>query len=85
MKSDNEGAGSIMGIPPILLIFVVIVILFVLLGGFIVIVFATKTLITLALLGVGLFLLVKPAIVKGHTYIPMLLILASILLFLFGG
>jgi len=86
LRADEQGVGSIFGIPPILLIFGVIVVLFLLLGGFLVFIFATKTLITVALIGIGLILLLKQSFLAGmpeqyRMFVPLILILLGILFY----
>lgn len=57
----NMGKG-LFGIPPIFLIIGIGLLLLLFFTGFLAVIFATKTLIVLILVGVGLYLLIKPKI-----------------------
>ena len=64
----------------------VIVVLFLLFGGFILLAFTMKTVIAFALVGVGLFLFVKPQAlsglgVQGRILVPLVLIILGILVY----
>lgn len=67
----------------LLLVILAIVALVALLGGFLFIAFSTKALITVVLVGLGVFLFVRPAGLVGNMrlYIPLGLILLGILFY----
>lgn len=100
LRTDNEGVGSILGgsvfgIPMVIVVIGVVAILFLLLGGWILIAFTTKTVIVVALVGVGLFLLIKKgaasALGQYGVWIALSLVLVGVLFYagifngLFGG
>jgi hypothetical protein len=67
MKWNNQGAsslpgGGLFGIPPMFLLIGILIIVVLLFTGFLAVIFAAKTLIVIALVGVGIYLLIKPAI-----------------------
>ncbi len=88
LANDESGMASALGgsvpvpglgnVPVILLLLAVGVILFVVFGGWILIAFTTKTLITVVLIGAGIVLLVKPIRGLGETAriaVPLFLLL----------
>ncbi len=78
MRMNNEGIA-----PLILMILLGIVVLFVLLGGWILIAFTTKTLITVVLVGLGAYLFIRPSGLEGEirAYVPFSLIILGILFY----
>ncbi len=78
MRMNNEGLA-----PLILLVLIGAIILFVLLGGWILIAFTTKTLITVVLVGLGAYLFIRPSGLEGkmRTYVPFALIILGILFY----
>ncbi len=78
MRMNNEGIA-----PLILMILLGIVVLFVLLGGWILIAFTTKTLITVVLVGLGAYLFIRPSGLEGkmRAYVPFGLIILGILFY----
>ena len=78
MKMNNEGLA-----PLILLALLAVVVLFILLGGWILIAFTTKTLITVVLVGLGAYLFIRPSGLEGNmrTYVPFALIILGILFY----
>ena len=78
MKMNNEGLA-----PLILLALLAVVVLFILLGGWILIAFTTKTLITVVLIGLGAYLFIRPSGLEGNmrTYVPFALIILGILFY----
>lgn len=66
MKWNDKGSsalgGGIFGIPPMFLLIGIVIIVVLLFTGFLAVIFAAKTLIVIALVGVGIYLLIKPSI-----------------------
>jgi len=66
MKWNNQGSsalgGGLFAIPPLFLLIGIVIIVILLFTGFLAVIFAAKTLIVIALVGVGIYLLIKPAI-----------------------
>ena len=87
LRTDEEGAIPSVGpVPGIFVLLAIVVIAILLLGGFLVVIFATKTLIVVALIGLGMFLLVKHSILASfgeyaQIGVPFLLIALGILFY----
>ena len=67
LKADENGAsslggGGIFGVPPLFVLIAVVIVVVLLFTGFLAVIFAAKTLIVIAVVGVGLLLLIKPGI-----------------------
>jgi uncharacterized membrane protein YqjE len=67
LKTDENGAGflPLLLMNPLALLIIIIVIIALVISGVLFAVFATKTLLTLIFVGVGLYLLVKPGLLAG--------------------
>ncbi len=81
LLGSNVPVPGLGNVPVILLLLGVCVVLFVVFGGWVLIAFTTKTLITVVLIGAGLVLLVKPISGFGETAriaVPIFLLLLGI-------
>jgi hypothetical protein len=78
MRMNNEGQVQL-----ILLLILAIVVGIVIFGGFLFVAFSTKALITVALVGMGLFLFVRPSGLAGNmrAYVPFILIILGIVFY----
>ena len=78
MRMNNDGIA-----PLILLLLLGLFVVFIILGGWIIIAFTTKTLITVILMGLGAYLFIRPSGLQGNmrTYVPFALIILGILFY----